>query len=83
VYEDLVPWGIERGGSSLQIWISCPVDDWEALLEEAQRRLETEEGLTVIDMPTKIPGSSRVDGEVLQLLRRVLGYASGLPLRPA
>jgi hypothetical protein len=83
VYEEIVPWAIERDGSSLLIHISCPVDDWEVLLEEAQRRLETEEGLTVIDMPTKIPGASRVDAEVLQQLRRVLGYDSGLPLRPA
>lgn len=80
VYDDLVPWGIEREGSSLQIWISCPMEDWEVLLEEVHRRLEDEEGLTLIDMPTKIPGASRVDADILELLRRVLAYTSGIPV---
>ena len=81
VYEALVPWMIEREGSSLQVRISCPVDDWEILFEELQRRLEDEDGLIVIDMPPRIPGASLVDAEALQLLRRVVGYSSGLPVR--
>jgi hypothetical protein len=75
-----MPWIIERDGSSLRVHVACPIDDWDVLLEEAQRRLEIEEGLTVIVMPTKIAGASQVDAEVLQLLRRVLGHTSGLPL---
>jgi len=77
-----MPWGIERKGSSLQIWISCPVDDWDLLFEEVQRSLEEEEGLTVIEMPTRIAGASQVDADVLELLRRVLAYTSGIPVGP-
>jgi hypothetical protein len=77
-----MPWGIDRQGSSLQIWIACPVDDWDALFDEVQRRLDREEGLTAIEMPTRIAGASLVDGEALGLLRRVLALTSGIPLAP-
>jgi hypothetical protein len=77
-----MPWGIERKGSSLQIWISCPVDDWDALFEDVQRSLEDEDGLAVIEMPTRLAGASHVDAEALDLLRRILAYTSGIPVGP-
>jgi hypothetical protein len=75
-----MPWWIERQGSSLQVAISRPVNDWEVLFEEVQRRLEDEEGISVIEMPRRIAGASRVDAEVLDLLRRVVAHTSGIPV---
>jgi hypothetical protein len=75
-----MPWGIERKGTSLQIWISCPVDDWDVLFDEVQRSLENEDGLTAIELPTRIAGASLVDAEALGLLRRVLAHTSGIPV---
>lgn len=76
-----MPWVIERDGSSLRVEIACPVDDWEILFEEIERRLRQEQGVLAIEMPERIPGASRVDADVLVVLRRVLAHTSGIPVR--
>jgi hypothetical protein len=80
VYTCCVPWVIERDGSSLRVDISCPVDDWEVLFDEMDRRLQEEQGVSAIEMPETIPGALRVDTEVLAVIRRVLN-TSGIPVR--
>ncbi len=77
-----MPWNIERDGSSLRVYIACPVDDWEILFEEMERRLREEQGVLVIEMPDKIAGAPRTDADILEVLRRVLRHTSGIPVRP-
>ena len=77
-----MPWNIERDGSSLRVYIACPVDDWDILFEEVDRRLREEEGVLVIEMPERIAGASRTDADMLEVLRRVLAHTSGIPVGP-
>jgi len=78
-----MPWIIERDGSSLRVHIACPVDDWDILFDELERRLREEQGVLVIEMPEKMAGASRTDADLLEVLRRVLRHTSGIPVRPA
>jgi hypothetical protein len=73
-----MPWIIERDGSTLRLQIACPIDDWEILFEEIERRLGVEQDVTAIELPEKIPGASRIDADVLVVLRRVLAHTSGV-----
>ena len=77
-----MPWIIERDGSSLRVHIACPVDDWDILFEEMERRLREERGVLVIEMPEKMAGASRTDADMLEVLRRVLRHTSGIPVGP-
>ena len=77
-----MPWIIERDGSSLRVHIACPVDDWDILFDELERRLREEQGVLVIEMPEKMAGASRTDADLLEVLRRVLRHTSGIPIRP-
>ena len=77
-----MPWIIERDGSSLRVHIACPVDDWDILFDELERRLREEQGVLVIEMPEKMAGASRTDADLLEVLRRVLRHTSGIPVRP-
>jgi hypothetical protein len=78
-----VPWIIERDGSTLNVQIACPVDDWDVLFEEVERRLREDRGILAIELPEKIPGASRIDADVLLVLRRVLAHTSGIPVNTA
>jgi len=77
-----MPWIVERNGTSLRVQIACPVDDWDRLFDEVERRLREEEGVLAIEMPEHLPGASRIDADILVVLRRVLGHTSGVPVRP-
>ena len=78
-----MPWIIERDGSSLRIQIACPMDDWDRLFDEVQRRLREEQGVLAIEMPDHLPGASRIDADILVVLRRVLTHTSGIPVVPS
>jgi hypothetical protein len=76
-----MPWGIERDGASLRIWVACPVNDWDVLFEEALRELEHRKGLGSIEIPRRLPGATPFDAEALELMRTVLADFSGLEVR--
>ena len=76
-----MPWRIDREGASLRISVACPVNDWDALFEEALRQLQQGNDLRHIEMPTKLAGATPVDAEALQLMRTVLATFSGLEVR--
>jgi hypothetical protein len=78
-----VPWFIERDGSTLKVQIACPVNDWDVLFEDIERRLREDRGILSIEVPEKIPGASRIDADVLLVLRRVLAHTSGIPVHTA
>jgi hypothetical protein len=78
-----MPWRIEREGSTLRVLIACPVDDWDVLFEEIERRLRHEQDVSALELPGKIPGASRVDADVLVVLHRILVHTSGIPVRTA
>jgi hypothetical protein len=76
-----MPWGIERDGASLRIWVACPVNDWDVLFEEALRQVEHGNDIGYIEMPRRIPGATPIDAEALDLMRTVLAEFSGLEVR--
>ena len=76
-----MPWRIEREGASLRVWIGCPVNDWDLLLDEALRQIEHGNDIGYIEMPKMIPGATPIDAEALRLLRKVLADVSGLEVR--
>jgi hypothetical protein len=76
-----MPWRIEREGTRLRIWIGCPMNDWDLLLDEALRQLEQGNDIGYIEMPRMIPGATPIDAEALGLLRKVLADFSGLEVR--
>jgi hypothetical protein len=78
-----MPWIIERDGSVVRVKIACPVDDWDVLFEEIERRLRQERDVSAIELPERIPGASQIDADVLVVLHRVLAYTSGILVRPA
>ena len=76
-----MPWIIERDGASLRVQIACPVDDWGALFEDVERNLRYHDDVSVIEMPEKIAGASRIDADILVVLRRVLDHKPGIAVR--
>jgi hypothetical protein len=59
-----MPWIIERDGSVVRVKIACPVDDWDVLFAEIERRLRQERDVSAIELPERIPGASRIDADV-------------------
>ena len=78
-----MPWIIERDGSALRVQIACPIDDWDVLFEEIERRLRQEQDVSAIELPAKIPGATQIDADVLVVLHRVLVHSSGIAVRTA
>jgi hypothetical protein len=76
-----MPWIIEREGSMLRVQIACPVDDWSALFEDLERRLKQDGGLAEVEVPGKLHGASRLDADILVVLRRTLEHRSGISVR--
>jgi hypothetical protein len=76
-----MPWRIEREGPSLRVEIACPIDDWAALFAQIERRLREEQGVFVIEMPERLPGASRLDADILVVLRRMLDHKPGITVR--
>jgi hypothetical protein len=76
-----MPWRIEREGPSLRVEIACPIDDWAALFDQIERRLREEQGVLVIEMPERLPGASRLDADILVVLRRMLDHKPGITVR--
>jgi hypothetical protein len=75
-----MPWFVDREGATLRVQIACPMDDWSKLFEEIERR-RREDGVLEIEMPERLPGASRVDADILVVLRRVLDHTHGVTLR--
>ena len=78
-----MPWIIERDGSSLRVQIACPIDDWGVLFEDIEHRLRDAQDISMIELPERLPGASRLDADILLVLHKVLGHRSGISVRSA
>jgi hypothetical protein len=76
-----MPWVIERDGSSLRVHIACPIDDWGMLFDDIEDRLRDEQDVSVIELPERLPGASRIDADILHVVRKVLAHKSGISVR--
>ena len=65
-----MPWSIIHDRASLRVQVSVPVQDWEALLDAIQNHLRNR--THTVAMATVLPGATRIDAEMFQLLRRTL-----------
>jgi len=73
-------WSVERVGSALHISIAMPMNGtWEALLDEIQANLRPKP--LAIHIPSKVPGATKEDEEMLRVVWDSLA-AAGIPLLP-
>ena len=73
-------WSVERVGSALHVSISVPMTgEWDALLDEVQANLEPKP--LAIHIPSKVPGATEDDQEMLRVMWVSLSSA-GIPLLP-
>jgi hypothetical protein len=75
-----MPWSVERIGSALHVHIGSPMTgEWEALMDEIQSDLDPRP--LAIHIPSKMPGATKTDGDMLKMLWDALG-SLGIPLLP-
>ncbi|HJX08777.1 MAG TPA: hypothetical protein VJ736_11985 [Actinomycetota bacterium] len=73
-------WSVERVGSALHVSIAMPMQGtWDGLLEEIQANLKPKP--LAIHIPSKVPGASKEDEEMLRVVWDSLA-AVGIPLLP-
>ncbi len=76
-----MPWSVEQAGSALHVHISMPMTgEWEPLLDEIENSIGPPRPVA-IHLPSKLPGATRTDREMLRLLWDALG-SHGIPLLP-
>jgi len=74
-------WNVRRYDARLEVQISYPVGDWDALFDAVERHLG--KNLIVASIPDYVPGAPLVDQELLLRLRDAL-IGSGVELlKPA
>jgi hypothetical protein len=73
-----MPWNVRRDGTVLEVRISAPVGDWEALFDAVQERLGN--GLVDAIVPECLPNAPLIDNDFLERLRTAL-LVSGIELR--
>ena len=73
-------WSVERIGSALHVSITMPMTgEWEALLDGIQANLKPKP--LAIHIPSKVPGATKDDEEMLRLVWDSLASAA-IPLLP-
>jgi hypothetical protein len=73
-------WSIERVGSALHVSIATPMSgEWDALLDEVHAQLNPKP--LAIHIPSKVPGATKDDEEMLRVVWVSLSSA-GIPLLP-
>jgi hypothetical protein len=74
-----MPWSVERAGSVVYVRIEVRITDWEDLFNAIQAELDGK--VTRIVIPTELPGSSRTEANMLEMLHRLL-IETGVPVVP-
>jgi hypothetical protein len=75
-----MPWSVERVGSALHVRLKMPMTgEWEAVMDAVQAELERRP--LAIYIPSKMPGATRTDSDMLKVLWDALG-SLGVPLLP-
>jgi hypothetical protein len=75
-----VTWSVERVGSALHVSIATPMTgEWDALLDEIQANLKP--APLAIHIPSKVPGATKDDEEMLRVVWVSLSSAN-IPLLP-
>ena len=73
-------WSVERVGSALHVSIATPMTgEWDALLDEIQANLKP--APLAIHIPSKVPGATKDDEEMLRVVWVSLSSAN-IPLLP-
>jgi hypothetical protein len=76
-----MPWNVRREGSILEVHITAPVGNWEALFDAVQERLG--KGLIGAVVPEHLPRAPLIDNELLRRLRVALVDSGVELLEPA
>jgi len=75
-----MPWSVQRIGSALHVEVSDPMSGrWEALMDEIHANLDPRP--LAIHIPSKMPGATKTDADMLKMLWDALG-SLGIPLLP-
>jgi hypothetical protein len=73
-------WSVERIGSALHVSIAVPMaGEWDALLDEIQANMTPKP--LAIHIPSKVPGATKDDEEMLRVVWVSLSSAQ-IPLLP-
>ena len=76
-----MPWSVERTRSAVNVHITMPMaGEWEPLMDEIHDSIGKPKPLA-IHLPSKVPGATKTDADMLKLLWDALG-SLGIPLLP-